>query len=236
MKMDFSDDDLDSITDIEESIGKYEGETNNLNQRHGKGKATLPNNDTYEGEYQNGKRHGQGTYTFVSSGARYVGSYEHGKKDGFGEFTFPDGSRYEGYFSQDLRYGHGVFHYANKDKYDGEWADNKKHGFGKYTFANGSEYEGQWQHGQWHGCGEFVNASHRFVGMYENGRPVGEGRYVFAKGGYEQTGCWVKKIGGVGGGRKDSFGDFEASGEEEEEKEEKLVWRPWKLMPIKVGN
>ena len=41
---------------------EYEGERNELNERHGKGKAKLPNNDTYDGYYQNGKRHGAGTY------------------------------------------------------------------------------------------------------------------------------------------------------------------------------
>lgn len=41
---------------------EYEGERNEENERHGYGKAKLPNNDTYEGYYQNGKRHGQGTY------------------------------------------------------------------------------------------------------------------------------------------------------------------------------
>ena len=41
---------------------EYEGERNESNERHGFGKAKLPNSDTYEGFYQNGKRHGQGTY------------------------------------------------------------------------------------------------------------------------------------------------------------------------------
>ena len=43
-------------------LKEYEGERNENNERHGYGKAKLPKNDTYEGYYQNGKRHGQGTY------------------------------------------------------------------------------------------------------------------------------------------------------------------------------
>jgi radial spoke head protein 1 len=43
-------------------LKEYEGERNENNERHGLGKAKLPNGDTYEGYYQNGKRHGQGTY------------------------------------------------------------------------------------------------------------------------------------------------------------------------------
>ena len=44
---------------------EYEGERNERDERHGHGKATLPNGDTYEGLYECGKRHGQGTYRSV---------------------------------------------------------------------------------------------------------------------------------------------------------------------------
>jgi len=41
---------------------EYEGERNERDERHGMGKAILPNGDKYEGQYENGKRHGNGTY------------------------------------------------------------------------------------------------------------------------------------------------------------------------------
>lgn len=37
----------------------YEGERNEAGERHGKGLATLPNGDIYDGYYANGKRQGQ---------------------------------------------------------------------------------------------------------------------------------------------------------------------------------
>lgn len=40
----------------------YEGGRNEKDERHGQGKAVLPNGDTYEGQYDCGKRHGVGTY------------------------------------------------------------------------------------------------------------------------------------------------------------------------------
>ena len=40
-------------------LGEYEGERNESEERHGKGKAKLPNGDEYEGEYLHGKRHGR---------------------------------------------------------------------------------------------------------------------------------------------------------------------------------
>lgn len=91
----------------------YEGDRNEKNERHGFGKAKLPNGDTYEGQYQNGKRHGTGTYRF-SNHARYVGKsivltekqirlicrssgdYVKNKRHGRGAFFYPDGSKYEG--------------------------------------------------------------------------------------------------------------------------------------------
>ena len=37
----------------------YEGERNDAGERHGQGKATLPNGDVYEGSYEKGQRHGK---------------------------------------------------------------------------------------------------------------------------------------------------------------------------------
>ncbi|XP_027437970.1 radial spoke head 1 homolog isoform X12 [Zalophus californianus] len=79
----------------ENDLGEYEGERNEVGERHGHGKARLPNGDTYEGSYEHGKRHGQGVYKF-KNGARYIGEYVKNKKHGHGTFIYPDGSRYEG--------------------------------------------------------------------------------------------------------------------------------------------
>lgn len=79
----------------ENDLGEYEGERNEAGERHGHGKARLPNGDTYEGNYEHGKRHGQGVYKF-KNGARYIGDYVKNKKHGHGTFIYPDGSRYEG--------------------------------------------------------------------------------------------------------------------------------------------
>ena len=51
-------------------LGTYEGERNQLGERHGNGKTLHPNGDEYVGDYQNGKRSGFGVYTFVSKQAK----------------------------------------------------------------------------------------------------------------------------------------------------------------------
>jgi len=40
-------------------LKEYEGERNELGERHGTGRAVLPNGDIYEGKYAHGQRHGK---------------------------------------------------------------------------------------------------------------------------------------------------------------------------------
>ena len=54
----------------------------------------------YEGEYKDGKYHGQGTYS-VSDGTKYVGEFKNGKNHGQGTLTFPDGIKFVGEFRED---------------------------------------------------------------------------------------------------------------------------------------
>ena len=60
----------DGVNDIKIELGKYSGERNEKEERHGQGQAVLPNGDEYEGEYHNGERHGFGKYTFLGKKAR----------------------------------------------------------------------------------------------------------------------------------------------------------------------
>jgi len=40
-------------------LKEYEGERNEHDERHGMGRAVLPNGDIYTGKYAHGQRHGQ---------------------------------------------------------------------------------------------------------------------------------------------------------------------------------
>ena len=57
--------------------------------------AYLLTKETYVGERENGKYHGQGTLTF-RDGDKYVGEWKNGKRNGYGTFTLSDGSKYVG--------------------------------------------------------------------------------------------------------------------------------------------
>ena len=54
---------------------------------------TLPDRQKYEGEWKDGKRHGQGTFTFPD-GRKYVGEWKDGKRDGQGTHTLTDGRKF----------------------------------------------------------------------------------------------------------------------------------------------
>ena len=51
----------------------------------------------YVGEFKEGKRNGQGTFTWPS-GTKYVGEFKNGKMHGKGILTSPDGKKYVGEF------------------------------------------------------------------------------------------------------------------------------------------
>ena len=63
--------------------------------------------DVYEGEFQFGKRHGHGTFTYMNS-------------------TGQKGDSYEGEWKDDMRHGNGVFTYGASGKVlKGTWENNE---------------------------------------------------------------------------------------------------------------
>ncbi len=132
---------------------KYEGERNAHGERHGKGRAVLPNGDTYEGYYNNGIRHGKGKYTFnTQNKATYYGEYQYNQKNGRGTFRYPDDSKYEGQWKDDKRHGFGIYFYGNGDVYEGEWVNDQRHGRGTYKYAaDMMVYEGMWKNSKRNG-------------------------------------------------------------------------------------
>jgi len=83
------------------------------------------NGDVYEGEWENGKMNGIGTFTYAD-----------GKK--FGE-EFRDGSPWN---------GQGTVKFSNGDVYEGEWKNGKMDGIGTFTYADGCKYTGKWLDGE----------------------------------------------------------------------------------------
>lgn len=170
---------IDTEDDIENTIGRYEGERNEILERHGFGWALLPNGDQYEGLYKHGLRCGNGLYVF-KNGARYLGEWMRGLKSGTGKFYYPDGSTYDGEWKGDLKHGHGLYKYRNGDKYDGSWIYGKKHGIGVYTFAEmGAKFIGTWREDVRIGPCEIIFNNARYHGHWNGTSANGPGFFSF---------------------------------------------------------
>ena len=74
----------------------------------------------YEGDFKDGKRHGQGTYTW-NDGDKYTGEWKDGKLNGYGTYTWKDGGKYEGYFVNGKLHGNGTMYYNNYTYQKGTW-------------------------------------------------------------------------------------------------------------------
>jgi hypothetical protein len=101
----------------------------------------------YEGNFENGKRHGQGRFTKLN-GEVYKGNFENGQLEGWGRLTWPNGTVYEGNFENGIRRGRGRFTWPDGAVYIGNFENGKRHGQGSYRKANGKVYKQTWKKGR----------------------------------------------------------------------------------------
>ena len=84
-----------------------------------------------------------------ADGSTYFGMFVNGKKEGQGSYTWADGSRYVGDFKGGRVEGQGIKKYASGDIYSGGWLNNRKHGKGTMFYPkNGRRETGVWQNGK----------------------------------------------------------------------------------------
>ncbi|ETV79393.1 hypothetical protein, variant [Aphanomyces astaci] len=179
----------------------------------GKRSYTYPNGDTYEGEFVDRKRHGQGTYVVANTSFSYDGHWAHDLRHGVGTLRSMQGM-YCGAWVRNEKCGHGEFSsvhetytgqwrhnvYHGQGKliqpqwdYEGEFSHGHFHGMGKCTFRTHSEwkrYRGEWCRGEFHGFGtlEYGNAD-VYVGDFISGKRHGQGTLTTA-GGSSYSGEW----------------------------------------------
>ncbi|KAI2494112.1 hypothetical protein MHU86_20425 [Fragilaria crotonensis] len=131
----------------------YEGQWVN-NTMTGQGKCNdliTPCKGSYSGEFQDGKRHGRGS--FVSNdGLKFEGDWvDDAACDGDWVITYPDGAVYYG--SALCRYGipvpDGFGTQQDKDYtfYCGAFRMGKRHGNGMCIFSSGVQWDGRWDDG-----------------------------------------------------------------------------------------
>ena len=81
-----------------------------------------------------------------ADGAEYQGEWQEGKRHGVGTYISPTGTRYEGEWENDGASGHGVCHYADGMKYEGQFESGERHGKGVLISPEGDRYEGQFKY------------------------------------------------------------------------------------------
>ena len=111
------------------------------------GRWTSKEGNSYEGDFKNGLRDGQGTYSWID-GDKYFGSWKDGEITGQGTFLFAGGNSYIGEFVAGLKDGQGTFIWKSGGNYLGEYKNDKRHGRGIVYLADGSiSQTGIWSDG-----------------------------------------------------------------------------------------
>ena len=88
----------------------------------------------YQGEYLNNKKHGVGLYRWPD-GTTYEGEWDNNKMNGYGIFSYFDDRIYSGKINNGNFEGVGIFKWKNGDIYFGEYENNEKNGFGIYIWS-----------------------------------------------------------------------------------------------------
>eukprot|EP00439_Symbiodinium_sp_Y106_P065686 s312_g10.t1 len=89
------------------------------------GTFTYVNGDAYAGQWREGKKHGNGTYTFAKDGTQLVGEWEDGKIVS-GKWVFPNGTFYCGKFRYNKPYGKGVWVFKNGNQLAGDYLQKEQ--------------------------------------------------------------------------------------------------------------
>mgnify|MGYP001160930311 FL=1 len=155
----------------------YEGEFLN-GERHGEGEEIKENGSTYSGHWMQNTYHGFGK--LVGTGFIYEGMFRRNRYHGKGTYTeyLPGGQKtvYIGQFSQHSKHGKGK-HILETGTYEGNFYYNMRHGNGTFTYASGDIYSGHWRRGIEHGTGMFTSSEETYTGGWVRGKRHGHGRW-----------------------------------------------------------
>jgi hypothetical protein len=126
---------------------KYDGQYQQ-GSKTGKGKFEYEGS-VYDGDFIDGKFHGQGKYFFADSGKIYRGKFVHNQIQGKGIMIFPDRTIYNGDFKEGRIEGHGIMQNPSGDRYIGKFKNDQKDGSGvQFNAAGQTKRQGTWVEGK----------------------------------------------------------------------------------------
>ena len=189
---------------IRKSGAHFEGEFRDGEYFAGTGKEIIQgNNNFFEGQWLNGKRHGDGmlfkdgkkmqgyftngelTNAMVEvNGMKYQGGMLNEKfHDTSGKATFTGkGSSYTGCFQSNMFHGQGELTTSDGDQYKGNFSQDRYDGDGVLTKKSGEQYSGAFKAGCYHGHGKLLRDGEEYVGSFDGGKRYGTGKLTYEDG------------------------------------------------------
>lgn len=140
-----------NIPNIHANNNNYTGDMNFLDNAHGNGKY-IDDEIDYEGEWWNGKMHGEGHLIWMDPKTQqieaiYEGYFKQGKPHGRGKISWydieqglPDGNYYVGEMAYGLMHGLGEYFYENGGIHKVKYVRGHKSGFGEMNYENSVWY------------------------------------------------------------------------------------------------
>jgi hypothetical protein len=106
----------------------------------------------YTGKLLGDKPHGFGVVRW-DNGNSFEGNFDKGKRKGKGKKINKDGSVFEGDYEDNLPV-YGRYKWPDGDEYIGQWKNGTFDGKGTKSKPDGTKYEGEWKDGKPHGQGK----------------------------------------------------------------------------------
>ena len=106
------------------NIGVYQGFWEN-GRRHGEGLFTYKNGDVYSGWWKFGDKEGYGTYEFKDTQMKMIGDWEKGQLKN-GRWTYPNGVYWQGAFENNKPRGEGTWFFKNGNSLAGTFEQKDK--------------------------------------------------------------------------------------------------------------
>ncbi|MFK7948217.1 MAG: caspase family protein [Saprospiraceae bacterium] len=151
----------------------------------------------YIGEFEDGKRYGQGVL-FLTNGTKYVGSWKNNLRNGEGRIYQNERLRSTGYWendqlaqpvqeknycvSGDCKDGFGIYLFADGRKAIGKFEGGQISNYAICYYPNGDKYVGQWKFQTRNGNGLLYTIEEKQEGAWLDGAFIGATRSIGNKG------------------------------------------------------
>ena len=162
------------IIKIDENLRKhiYKGDIKNF-KKEGKGKEKT-NDFSYEGEFVNDMKHGNGKIFYNNNGDYYEGQFSNGLITGKGFYKWKNQHTYFGDFVCGKMHGKGLYKWTDGNQYEGEYINNIKEGQGEFKWNDGKIYKGRFENGKPHGKGLLTIKGITFDAIFDKGTYLGD--------------------------------------------------------------